>query len=159
MAAMLMIQSFAKMPRPKPSSAVLVLTHISTIVRLVLTILRLVVVVLENAAGTLDLAMQEAATPPLSGNSSGASAAANTNCSENDMGEVEDVDMTSPNSDSSDVADVSPVVDVRGHSSCHRVTQPPLPIFCDRSTKSRRFYVVTVGHQVGVFDNRWISSC
>lgn len=30
----------------------------------------------------------------------------------------------------------------------------PIPFICDAETMSRKFYVVTVGRQVGVFDNR-----
>jgi hypothetical protein len=30
----------------------------------------------------------------------------------------------------------------------------PIPFICDAKTMSRKFYVVTVGRQVGVFDNR-----
>ena len=34
------------------------------------------------------------------------------------------------------------------------VTNQPIPFICDDTSLSRRFYVVTVGRQVGVFDNR-----
>jgi hypothetical protein len=143
------------MPNPNHSLESSALAHITAVVHLILIVLRLATQVLEKSAEILDLAMQPVASFPTNSDSEEVGAQG-PDTSNTNHGENVSVDITPPNSEFSAVGDMStsPAAEVRDDTTCRCIGHPPVPIFCNPSTRSRRFYVVTVGRQVGVFDNR-----
>ena len=141
--------SVAKMA-DTPSSEPSPLAFLTEVVRLMLATLRLAALVLEYSAEVLDLSMQHvtsAAHPSHGQVGTPRSVTPKLNQPESDM--------TPPHSGHSTVAVAdpdSPTLQERHDTMRHHASHLPMPIFCDPKSNSRRFYCVTVGRQVGVFD-------
>jgi hypothetical protein len=146
---------FVKMPNPNPAFESSALAHITAVVHLILIVLRLATEVLEKSVQILDLVMQPATSTSFPTNLGTEEVGAQgPDATDANQSESLSVDTTVPNSDISASIDPSPTVEARDGTTCQCIRYPPVPIFCDPSTRSRRFYAVTVGHQVGIFDNR-----
>lgn len=128
-----------------PSSDSLPLAFLTEVVRLMLATLRLVALVLEYSAEVLDLSMQHVASAAhLSHGQVGIPRSVTP-----DPNQLERVysDMTPPHSGHSTFQE-------RHDTTSQHASHLPMPIFCDPKSNSGRFYCVTVGWQVGVFDSR-----
>jgi hypothetical protein len=135
-----------------PSSEPSPLAFLTEVVRLMLATLRLVALVLEYSAEVLDLSIQHvsSAAHPSHGQ---VGTPRSVTPDPNQPGKVYS-DMTPPHS-TVPVADPdSPTLQERHYTTCQHASQLPVPIFCNPKSNSRRFYCVTVGRQVGVFDSR-----
>jgi hypothetical protein len=145
------VAEMADAPSFEPSP----LAFITEIVRLMLATLRLMALVLEYSAEILDLSIQHvasAAHPNHGQVGTPRSVTPNPNQPEKVYS-----DMTPPHSGHSTVAVADPdppTLQERHDTMCQHASHLPVPIFCDPKSNSRRFYCVTVGRQVGVFDNR-----
>jgi hypothetical protein len=137
------------------SSESLALALLTDIVRLILATLRLAVLILEHSAQILDLSMQHvASTAPPSNEKAGTQRSVTPEASQSDD-VYTGATPPSPELSTFAVADPeSPVAQKAHEKSCQHTLFRPLPLFCDPKTPSRRFYCVTVGRQVGVFDSR-----
>lgn len=142
-----------------PSSEPLALAFLTELVRLMLTTLRLAALVLEYSAQVLDVSMQHVAStahPSHEQVSTSRSATPAPN-----QPERVNSNMTPPHLRHPTIAVTdqdSPTLE-RHDTTRQHTPHLPVPIFCDPKSRSRRFYCVTIGRQVGVFDNRWSSSC
>ncbi|KIM83862.1 hypothetical protein PILCRDRAFT_6743 [Piloderma croceum F 1598] len=135
------------------SSESLALALLTDIVRLILATLRLAALILENSAQILNLSMQHVASAPPSNEKAGTQRSVTLEASQSDNVYTGAMPL-SPGLSTFAVADPESPVAQKGHEkSCQHTLFRPLPLFCDPKTLSRRFYCVTVGRQVGVFDS------
>jgi hypothetical protein len=151
------------------SSESLALALLTDIVRLILATLRLAALILENSAQILDLSMQHvASTAPPSNEKAGTQRSVTPEASQSDNAYTS-ATPSNPEFSTFAVADPespvaypespvaypeSPVSQKGRETGCQHTLFRPLPLFCDPKTLSHRFYCVTVGRQVGVFDSR-----
>ena len=137
-----------------PLSESSALAILADILHLILATLRLMALVLEHAAQLLDSSMQHVTSTAFSnGEQVGSQRPATPDMSRRHSGYT---DMTPSNPDLSTVAvaDIGSSGVQEQPDTNNHTRHPPVPIFCDPKSKSRRFYCVTVGRLVGVFDNR-----
>lgn len=144
------------MADPTPSSEALALAFFTELVHLILAFLRLAALVIENSARLLDSSMQHVASTafPNGEQADRQRPATPDTCA----AECVYSDTTPPNEAHPTVAVADPESPAmeEGHDTARHIPlDSPVPIFCDPRYKSRRFYCVTVGRQIGVFDNRY----
>ena len=136
------------------SSESLALALLTNIVQLILAILRLAALILENSARILDLSMQHVTSTTFPGNKKAGTQRSVTPEASQSENVYSGATPPSPELSPFTVADPESPVATGHETSCQHTLFRPLPLFCDPKTKTRRFYCVTIGRQVGVFDNR-----
>lgn len=136
---------------PLAESPVLMLAEI---VRFILATLRLMALVLEHAAQILDSSMQHVAATEYPSSEPVGSPRPATPETRQPCSVYTDIMPSNSHFSTVAVADsVSSGVQEQPDTTNH-TRHPPVPIFCDPKSKSHRFYCVTVGRLVGVFDSR-----
>jgi hypothetical protein len=144
------------------SSESLALALLTNIVHLILATLRLAALILEKSAQILDLSMQHATSTAFPNNENAGTRRSVTPEASQSENAYTSATPSNPEFSTFTVADPespvaypeSPVSQKGRETGCQHTLFRPLPLFCDPKTKSHRFYCVTVGRQVGVFDSR-----